>query len=89
MLSIIGFEDEPSFYNIQSATFFTKSVAIFTAREKEILRYIVEGKASHEIANNLFISIHTVNTHRKNILEKSNTKSATELVYKTIKEGWI
>jgi DNA-binding CsgD family transcriptional regulator len=89
LLSIIGLDDEPSFYNIQPETFFAKSVAIFTAREKEILRYIVEGKTSLEIANLLFISIHTVNTHRKSILEKSNTKSATELVYKTINEGWI
>jgi DNA-binding CsgD family transcriptional regulator len=89
LLSIIGLENEPSYFNIQPATFFTKSLSIFTVRESEILRFIIEGKKSVEIANCLCISIHTVNSHRKNILEKSDTKSVTELVSKTITEGWI
>lgn len=49
-------------------------------REMEILKCITEGKSADEIANNLFISIHTVYTHRKNILKKLSCKSATELV---------
>lgn len=88
-LSIIGLDGEPSFYNIESSNFFAQAIDLFTTREKEVLRYIVEGKTSQEIANILFISIHTVNSHRKSILEKSNTATPTELVYKTINEGWL
>lgn len=42
---------------------------ILTAREKEILRLIKEGKLSKQIADILGISINTVNRHRQNILE--------------------
>lgn len=89
LLSIVGLDNEPSFFNIQPESFFEASFSELSKREREILRCIVEGKTSEEIARNLSISIHTINSHRKNILEKTNTKTATELVVKTIHEGWI
>jgi serine phosphatase RsbU (regulator of sigma subunit) len=52
---------------------------IFTKRELEILKNILDGKTSQVIAEELFISKHTVDTHRKRILAKSNTKNALEL----------
>lgn len=88
-LSIIGINGEPSYYNIQEAEVFIKSYDLFTKREREILKYIVEGKCSKTIANELHISLHTVNTHRKNILIKANCKSPIDLVTKVINEGWI
>ncbi|TAE39291.1 MAG: hypothetical protein EAY66_02700, partial [Sphingobacteriales bacterium] len=63
-LSIIGLDGEPSYYNIQSTEVFTKSYDMFTNREREILKCIVEGKSSKNIATQLHISLHTVNTHR-------------------------
>lgn len=87
--SIIGLDGEPSYYNIQDHAVFTKSYDIFTKREREILKHIVEGKCSKTIANELFISLHTVNTHRKNILTKANCKSPIDLITKAINEGWI
>ena len=51
-----------------------------SAREKEILDLISEGMASKEIADSLFISIHTVNTHRQKILKKLNVKNSAEAV---------
>ena len=87
--SIIGFDDEPSYYNIEVGEALSKSFELFTKREKEILKCIVEGKHTKTIADELFISINTVNNHRKNILEKANVHSPLELVCKTIKEGWI
>jgi LuxR family transcriptional regulator len=49
-------------------------------REKEIIKMIVEGKSSHDIAVALFRSIHTVNTHRKNIIHKLGVNSLAELI---------
>lgn len=87
--SIIGFDDEPSYYNVDPTEALTKSFDLFTKREKEILKCIVEGKNTRTIADELFISINTVNNHRKNILSKAEVKSPLELVCKSVKEGWI
>lgn len=51
---------------------------ILTKREREVLRYIDQGKLSKEIADLLSISINTVNRHRQNILEKLNVDHAIE-----------
>lgn len=88
-LSIIGFDDEPSYYNIKIKDTIKKSFEIFTKREKDILKCIIEGKKSKIIAEELYISLHTVNTHRKTILKKAICKNHIDLVFKSIKEGWI
>ncbi len=51
-----------------------------TKREQQILHAISEGKTSAEIADNLFISIITVETHRRNLLQKFKAKNMVELV---------
>lgn len=51
-----------------------------TEREKNILRLIAFGFSSMEIADNLFLSIHTINTHRKNILKKLGIKTVSGLM---------
>jgi two-component system response regulator NreC len=58
----------------------TKEIILLSAREKEILRFIGEGKSSIEIAEMLFISKTTVDTHRKNILKKINIHGKTDLL---------
>jgi two-component system, NarL family, nitrate/nitrite response regulator NarL len=50
-----------------------------TQREKEIIRYIADGLTAHEIADKLFISHRTVDTHRKNILQKLHLKNIAAL----------
>jgi hypothetical protein len=50
-------------------------------REFEILKLIESGLNSEEIAGKLFISVHTVNTHRRNILDKSGKDTMAELIY--------
>ncbi len=52
---------------------------IFTPREIEILRLIIDGHTSPEIANILSLSQYTVDTHRKNICRKANTKTVLGL----------
>ena len=50
-----------------------------TERESEVLKLLVTGKANKEIADTLFISTHTVISHRKNISKKTGIKSVSGL----------
>ncbi|MCL1676067.1 response regulator transcription factor [Elizabethkingia meningoseptica] len=62
---------------------------ILSEREKEILTFIKNGKPSKEIAAELSISLHTVNRHRQNILEKLHVSNSFEACYKAECLGWI
>ncbi len=53
---------------------------LLSEREKEVLKLVVKGKSAQEMADEMFLSIHTVYTHRKNILKKLSCKNATELL---------
>lgn len=61
----------------------------FTQRETEILRLLKQGKNSEQIAATLFISRHTVDTHRRKMLSKSDCKNVTEMVHKASKVGMV
>lgn len=52
----------------------------FSAREFEIIKLIKMGLSSGQIAEKLFLSVYTVNTHRKNILSKSGMKNIHDLI---------
>ena len=56
-----------------------KNSLFFSAREKEILNLIAEGKSSQEIADQLFIEKSTVDSHRKNMSKKIKTIGKTDL----------
>lgn len=58
-------------------------------REMQIIKYIGRGLASSDIAQKLNVSIHTVNSHRKNILKKLGLKSPTELIIYAVDKGWL
>jgi two-component system, NarL family, response regulator NreC len=53
-----------------------------TAKEKEVLSLISSGLTTKEIADRLGISHHTVESHRKNLLKKSQAKNSAELIQK-------
>ncbi|TXE14581.1 response regulator transcription factor [Algoriphagus aquimarinus] len=55
-------------------------IVTLTKKEKEIVKLILDGKESKEIAENLNISVNTVGTHRKNILKKLNARNVGEMV---------
>ncbi len=57
-----------------------------TGREKDILKYLVDGHSKRRIADALYISYHTVDTHLKNIYLKLQVHSRTGAVAKVIKE---
>ena len=60
---------------------------LFSKREMEILQLMCQGLTSKEIAKKLFVSINTINNHRKNILQKSNCRNVSELVNYALKSG--
>ena len=61
----------------------------FTKRENDIIKLLAQGKRVCEIADILYISMHTVNTHKKNIFKKSNCNNSAELVVKCLREGFM
>lgn len=55
-------------------------IPVLTRREKEVLELIAEGMTNNEIAQKIFISPSTVDTHRKNLLAKLNARNTAALV---------
>ena len=74
--------------NIGSSWTSSFSPAI-TRREKEVLKLIGEGFSSNEIAEKLYISLKTVESHRANLLDKLNVKNAAALVRAAMERGLI
>lgn len=60
-----------------------------TPREREILKLLAMGKTNREISEELFISIKTVETHRKNIMSKLKLRNLADIVRYAIKQGII
>lgn len=58
-------------------------------REMDILRLIADGLTNHQIADKLFISTHTVVTHRRNLLQKINAKNTAELIKFASIKGYL
>ena len=61
------------------------SIPTLTRREKEILKLLSEGLTSNEIASQLFLSSYTIDTHRKNMLQKFNVHN-TQALLKAVNE---
>jgi DNA-binding NarL/FixJ family response regulator len=55
-------------------------IAPISKREKEVLRLIIDELSNQEIADKLFISIRTVEAHKRNLMEKTNSKTLAGLV---------
>lgn len=62
---------------------------VLSERETEILILICQGLSNHEIADQLFISKRTVDKHRANILEKSQSKNTAQLVMYAIRNKLV
>jgi len=60
-----------------------------TKREEEVLNLICKGYSNKEIADALFISQKTVEGHKSNLMDKTNTKSAINLMLFAIKNGLV
>jgi RNA polymerase sigma factor (sigma-70 family) len=60
-----------------------------TAREKQVLQLIAQGKSNKEIAVLLDLSVNTVSVHRANLMEKMNIHRTAELVLFAIRKGLV
>jgi DNA-binding NarL/FixJ family response regulator len=61
--------------------------SVLSAREREVLQLMAEGKATKEIAAALQVSVKTIETHRKQIMDKLDVHSVAELTKYAIREG--
>jgi DNA-binding NarL/FixJ family response regulator len=60
-----------------------------TAREKQVLQLIAQGRSNKEIASLLDLSVNTVSVHRANLMEKMNIHRTAELVLFAIRKGLV
>lgn len=58
----------------------TGKAPVISSREKEVLELIADGFTNPQIATKLFISLHTVDSHRKNLLTKFGTSNTASLI---------
>jgi DNA-binding NarL/FixJ family response regulator len=72
-----------------STSSLTQALRILTPREVEMLRLVAEGRTNQEIADQLTLSIKTVQTHRANVMEKLDLRDITHLVRFAIRHGLI
>ncbi len=56
-------------------------------REQEVLEHIAQGLTNKEVADALFLSVRTVDTHRRNLLKKLDAKNSVDMVHKSYKYG--
>jgi two-component system response regulator NreC len=68
---------------------FEDSYELLSSREREILQLLAEGKTNKEIAGSLNLSVHTVESHRRNLHEKLNFHSFAELVLYAVRKRVI
>jgi len=64
-------------------------IALLTKREKEVLQLVGEGFSTKQISDKLNISINTVETHRRHLLEKLQVKNSMELIKEASKVFWF
>jgi len=60
-----------------------------TGREYEILQLIAKEHTTKDIAKQLYLSTHTVFTHRKNLLDKLEAKNTAGLIRKAFENGYL
>lgn len=78
------------FYNHYQNIFksYQDLINIFTTREMEVINLIALGLNSEEISNKLFISKHTVHTHRKNVHKKGKFNNLRDVILFALFEGF-
>jgi len=60
---------------------------VLTRREREVLTLLAEGKSTKQIASSLYVSVKTIETHRKKIMDKLGVNSIAELTKYAVREG--
>src|SRR4051794_25832235 len=65
------------------------SYDLLTTREREVLQLLAEGRSNKEVAAVMNLSLHTVETHRGNLMQKLNLHSGAEMILYAIRKGVI
>jgi len=60
-----------------------------TPRQREVLQLVAEGRAAKEIADLLFVSVKTVEFHKKHLMAQLGVRGSTELVRYAVEQGWV
>lgn len=74
-------------YLLKSSAGPTTVYTALTAREREVLQLLAEGKSTRQMAELLHVSIKTIETHRRQIMDKLNIHSIAELTKYALREG--
>jgi DNA-binding CsgD family transcriptional regulator len=91
-ISFIGINGEPSYYALSTnpANLLQREIGFeISPREREVILLLSEGLSSKQIGIILYISVHTVETHRRNLLRKTGVKNTLELAVFCLKRGLI
>ncbi|MBV8810352.1 MAG: response regulator transcription factor [Acidobacteriaceae bacterium] len=67
----------------------SKLFGSLTPRQREVLQLVAEGKSAKEIGNLLFISVKTVEFHKKHLMEELDLRSTAELIRYAVEHGWV
>lgn len=82
--------DEPEGASSLAAPSRMRSIAgSFSARELEVLRLVVDDHCNEEIADQLCLSVRTVESHRRTLLHKAGTRTLVGLAARAVREGWV
>lgn len=60
-----------------------------TSREEEVLKMVCHGYSNQEIADKLFLSYHTIDSHRRSILNKTGAKNTAEMIRIAVQQGFL
>lgn len=66
-----------------------KDIPVLTSREKEVLALIADGLTNPQIAEKLFLSLHTVDSHRKNLLTKFAVNNTASLIRLAVRHNLV
>ncbi len=89
ILSFIGIDGEPSYINVTPGSQILKIEEPISKKEKEVLLLLIDGKRTSDIAELLNLSKHTVETHRKNMMQKVDAQTTGQLTAMAIRNGWV
>ncbi len=67
----------------------TDSFQLLTAREREVLQLLAEGRSNKEVASLLDLGLSTIETHRSNLMQKLNLHNTAEIVLYAVRKGMI
>lgn len=93
--AILTVENGKTFFSFEAGRIYKAAtekktgLPVLSKREKEILKLIAEGLTNVEISKQLFISIDTVDTHRKNLYTKLNVKNIALLIRQAIEHNYL